>query len=908
MRADPGASAGWKSLSARLESLRSVVRLIWRPTNVPAVLALFVIVLAGFFAEHQNRRVFEQSLRSEVLSSVGVIRAKIEGNVNGNIQLVRGLVATLTTEPNMRQHRFAQLAANLLSGDSQLRTIAGAPDLVLSLIYPLAGNEKAIGLDYRKNDAQREAALRARDTGDLILAGPVDLVQGGQGFIGRFPVFIETRHGVPSFWGIVSAVIDRDRLYRESGLLDPKLPIDIALMGHDGSGAAGQRFYGDESVTSNNPVTARILLPTGSWQIAAVPKGGWDVTPPNTWTLRLLIFVAGALIMVPTVMTGRLIEERSDNISELRRREIELERLSRRLGLALNSSHIGVWELNTGDNSLLWDDRMNELYGRPADGGPRTYADWERAIHPEDLARVLTEFPTALAAGGSYQTQYRLLLDGEVRHVRESAKVYQDPGEPPRIVGVNWDVTADVELNESLKQANMLTEARNVELEAAKGRIEFNALHDSLTGLPNRRYLDDVLAAHIDKAHGEGERAGLLHIDLDRFKQINDTLGHAAGDAMLRYAAKVLTSNLRQGDFVARVGGDEFVVLCKADRLDEAVWNERLARLADRIIEQMHQPVPYEGHECRFGVSIGIASDLEAGTDPRRLLVNADLALYRAKSRGRNRYQFFNEALQAEIVSTKRIADDILSGLERNEFVAYYQPQFDAATHAVIGVEALARWNHPTEGLLAPASFMKIAEELNVVGTIDRMILEQTLRNFNEWTASGLDIPKASVNVSARRLHDEELIRSLRKLRIKPGTISFELVESIFLDENDELVTWNVEQIKNLGIDIEIDDFGTGYASIVSLLKLKPRRLKIDRQLIIPLLRAPGQRQLVGSIIDIGRSLGIEVLAEGVETMGHAKVLEGLGCHALQGHAFAHAMSAAQLKNFVLSRKLRAAS
>ena len=377
---------------------------------------------------------------------------------------------------------------------------------------------------------------------------------------------------------------------------------------------------------------------------------------------------------------------------------------------------------------------------------------------------------------------------------------------------------------------------------------------------------------------------------------------------MLMHAASVLKSNLRDGDFVARVGGDEFVVLCKASQPDERAWNARLAGLADRIIEEMHQPVLYEGHECRFGVSIGIASDLDAVADPHRLLVNADIALYRAKSRGRNRYQFFNDALQAEIVTTKRVADDILSGLERNEFVAFYQPQFDAATFAIIGVEALARWNHPTEGLLAPAAFMKIAEELNVVATIDRMILEQTLRNFNDWSAAGLQVPKASVNVSARRLHDEELIKSLREMNIKPGTISFELVESIFLDENDELVTWNVEQIKELGIDIEIDDFGTGHASIVSLLKLKPRRLKIDRQLIWPVIRSSGQRQLVGSIIEIGKSLGIEVLAEGVETMEHARVLKKLGCNALQGYAFARPMSAADLKHFVQARKLQAAS
>ncbi len=153
-----------------------------------------------------------------------------------------------------------------------------------------------------------------------------------------------------------------------------------------------------------------------------------------------------------------------------------------------------------------------------------------------------------------------------------------------------------------------------------------------------------------------------------------------------------------------------------------------------------------------------------------------------------------------------------MSGLERNEFVAWYQPQFDAATHAIVGVEALARWNHPTEGLLTPNDFLKIAEELNAVAAIDRMILEQTLADFDDWAAGGLKVPKASVNVSARRLHDEELIRSLGELSIRPGTISFELVESIFLDENDELFTWNVEQIKALGIDIEIDDFGSGHA------------------------------------------------------------------------------------------------
>ena len=191
-------------------------------------------------------------------------------------------------------------------------------------------------------------------------------------------------------------------------------------------------------------------------------------------------------------------------------------------------------------------------------------------------------------------------------------------------------------------------------------------------------------------------------------------------------------------------------------------------------------------------------------------------------------------------MSTKRTADEILDGLEWNEFVAYYQPQFDARTFEIVGVEALSRWQHPTQGVLTPDAYLSTAEELNVVATIDRLVLEKAIASRKEWNAAGLDVPRVSVNVSARRLQEESLVASLRAMNIQPGTVSFELVESIFLDESDELVTWNIDQIKDLGIDIEIDDFGTGYASIVSLLKLKPRRLKIDRQLVFPMVELAG--------------------------------------------------------------------
>jgi diguanylate cyclase (GGDEF)-like protein len=883
---------------------RDWLKSILTPTNVPAAIALVVIVISGLIADNLNSTVFEQRLRADVLGKLSLVRARLEGNINGNIQLVRGLISTISTEPNMDQARFAALTANLFKERSQLRNVAGAPNMVVSLMYPVQGNEKAMGLNYNTDPRQGPATQRARDLGELVLAGPVKLVQGGTGFIGRFPVFIGPGKRPENFWGIVSAVVDADRLYQDSGLLEPNLGIDIAITGQDATGLAGQQFYGKEAIYDRDPVTATVTLPTGYWQIAAAPKNGWNTTPENALIVRLLIIAAGIVVFIPIVISGRLIEERQRNIKELHSRQQQLAKLSQRLGLALDTSRVGVWEMNIANGDLVWDGRMNELYGLPADGGARDYSHWKHALHPDDFERAEEDFARAIGTKGRYHSEYRVVLpNGDIRNIRALGTIYETPEGPARIVGVNWDVTSDVALNNDLKRAKTLSEARNAELEAAKERIEHNSLHDSLTGLPNRRYLDEILRLHAAHCAESGGRTALLHIDLDRFKQINDTLGHAAGDAMLVHASQVLKTHTRVEDFVARIGGDEFVVVCTSGERPRD-----LGMLAERIIVEMRQPVMYESHECRFGVSIGIATEMGEAVDPQKLLIDADIALYRAKSRGRNRYEFFTKALQAEIVSTKRVADEILSGLERNEFVAYYQPQFDAKTLDVIGVEALARWKHPTRGLLAPDSFLRIAEELNVVANIDKLILDQALSDLTRWNADGTLVPRVSVNVSLRRLHDEDLIKSLKRLLIQPGSLSFELVESIYLDESDEIVAFNIDQIKDLGIDIEIDDFGTGYASIVSLLKLKPKRLKIDRQLVMPIVGSGAQRHLVESIIEIGQSLGIEVVAEGVETMEHARILRDLGSDILQGYAFAKAMSADDIAAFATTQPWRIAS
>lgn len=583
------------------------------------------------------------------------------------------------------------------------------------------------------------------------------------------------------------------------------------------------------------------------------------------------------------------------DITERKLAQHKTQQVSRRLEMALAISGVGVFEADLVSGEVDWDDRMHEIYGVSKDHPIRVGETWESFLHPDDKATVLANVMRNTERNRCFADQYRILLrDGRERVVRSCSMTFTDTDGHVKLVGANWDISEDVALQRELERAKSLAEARNSDLEAARTRIEHNAMHDYLTGLPNRRYLDEKLAQLADECAKTGAALGVLHLDLDRFKQINDTLGHNAGDAILRHAAKVLSDSVRSEDFVARIGGDEFVLLSRFN------GNPRkLAQLADRIIKQLRKPVSCEGRDCRFGASIGIAWAAGGHIDAKQILLNADIALYRAKNNGRNRHEFFSAATHEQIVSAKRISDDILRGLERREFFPVYQLQFDSRTLDICGVETLARWRHPDHGILSPDRFIPTAEEIDAMATIDASILDQALEDFARWREKGLPIPQVSVNVSYRRLRDPTLVQKLRRMQIRPGELSFELLESTFLDNCEDGMTQTLEGLKAMGIALEIDDFGTGHASIVSLMRLNPQVLKIDRQLVKHVPQSTDQARLVGAIVDIGKSLGIRVVAEGVETMEHARILRDLGCDVLQGYALARPMPAADMQGFI---------
>jgi diguanylate cyclase (GGDEF)-like protein len=444
-----------------------------------------------------------------------------------------------------------------------------------------------------------------------------------------------------------------------------------------------------------------------------------------------------------------------------------------------------------------------------------------------------------------------------------------------------------------LRRANLLLAQRNAEMAKAHADSHHAALHDALTGLPNRRHLDEKFATAVEISKAGGAPLGALSVDLNRFKQINDALGHAAGDTVLRHVAFVLLRCVTPADFVARVGGDEFVVLCPGRDAAE------LGELARRLVAELERPLAIDGKECWCGASVGIAAMEGAASKLSELLVNADIALDRAKKQGRGSHEFFSGEIQRQVVRYKTTADGVLAGLKRGEFLPHYQPQISADSARIVGVEALARWHHPDMGVLPPDRFLRVAEDLGVVAALDRAIMEIAVSDLARWRRAGLTVPKLSVNVSARRLLERDLIQSVGELKLPQSGISFELLETVFLDEVNDTMAWNIDMLKEMGIEIELDDFGSGHASIISLVKLGPDAIKIDRQLISTITVDQKRRGLISSIIDMGRSLETRIIAEGVETGAQATLLHELGCDALQGFHFARPMCASEFESFL---------
>ena len=435
------------------------------------------------------------------------------------------------------------------------------------------------------------------------------------------------------------------------------------------------------------------------------------------------------------------------------------------------------------------------------------------------------------------------------------------------------------------------------ERKEAQARIEFLAHHDPLTGLPNRLLLRDRVAQALAHATRMQGRVALMYLDLDRFKTINDSLGHPVGDALLREVVERLKSCVRDSDTICRQGGDEFIILLNDVRDSEAV-----SRIAEKIHLRMTEPVILVKHVLTTSFSIGIALGPEDGNDFDTLLQKADTAMYHAKEAGRNGHRFFTEQMNRQVVEHLTLENKLRRALENHEFVLHYQPQLDLAENKIIGVEALIRWNSAEDGLISPARFIPVAEASGLIAPIGAWVLREACRQARVWQDAGLAPFTVAVNLSAMQFKRPDLINTVINALVLADLdsqwLELELTESILIQDAEATVD-AVRRLKALGIKLSVDDFGTGYSSLAYLKRFAVDKLKIDQSFVRDLGRDPEDSAIVRAIIQMAHSMKLKTIAEGVETPELVEVLRLFHCDEIQGYYLARPMPADELEAFV---------
>jgi len=494
---------------------------------------------------------------------------------------------------------------------------------------------------------------------------------------------------------------------------------------------------------------------------------------------------------------------------------------------------------------------------------------WDRLLHPEDADRVLGAEAECARSGEALVQEYRISRsDGRVIWIRDEMTVVRgaDREHDPLFFGAFMDVT----------------DRKRMEAE-----LERLALYDSLTGLPNRALFTDRLDQAISH-RARTQAIAVYFLDVDRFKRINDSLGHAAGDEVLREVAARVQRMLRPEDTVARFGGDEFTVLCDSiGGVLEAVG------VADRLQREIAQPLRAGGAELRLSASIGIAlADPGEEADPSRLVEDADAAMYRAKERGGARTELFDMAMRERAVDALSIEQELSRGLERGELRLYYQPLVSLSSGEMVGAEALIRWEHPERGLLTPDKFLPIAEESGLIVQLGAWAVGEACRRLRDWDRSNGDDSNFSlaVNLSARELTHPDVVptvlNAVRRSALDPHRLTIEVTESTAMADRDSGFR-ALRELHDAGVRIAIDDFGTGYSSLDHLREMPADILKIDRSFVAGMSANSPDTALVAAAIAMGRALEMEVVAEGIETNEQVADLRELGCPLGQGFLFA---------------------
>ncbi len=543
----------------------------------------------------------------------------------------------------------------------------------------------------------------------------------------------------------------------------------------------------------------------------------------------------------------------------------EIEEGRQHLKEAQQIARMGSWRIDPVTKICAFSDQMYFLLGLE---NYREALDWERfvtAVAERDRRAFVLAVESTVQTGVPFRLMHKLVdARGRSMHVLTEAKV-SHPREGVKIVsGITMDVSEQAENQQT---------------------IEKLAFYDPLTNLPNRLLLNDRLQKAMREAERHQEKIGILFLDLDRFKNVNDTLGHTMGDMLLKEVAKRLKSSLRDADTISRIGGDEFIVLLPY--VDE---EKDVVAVAKKLIAVLQERWELGEKSFFTTTSVGISIYPDHSEDVDTLIKFADTAMYKAKENGRNRYQLYHPSMGEHIARQLQIEHEMREAIGTMEqFELYYQPKVSLSTGAVVGAEALLRWNHPLHGMIMPDTFIPIAENTGMIIPIGEWVMHEAARRIEAWQKEGLVPLKVAVNLSGRQFASPTLLYQVRsvlqKYAIKPQYLEFEVTESVsMINLQESLIV--MHRLRNLGVGVHIDDFGTGYSSLAYLKQFPVDTLKIDKAFILNMLEEPDDRTIVESIVSLAQAMGLKTVAEGVESIEHVRVLKKIGVDFGQGMFF----------------------
>ena len=809
----------------------------------------------------------KQRSKLNLFQQLTSISAKLERDLQVNLSMLNGFAAYISAEPELTYEDFSQYAQEIFRKDPILINFAAAKDLIVNYVHPLEGNEKIIGLDYTKNVAQKEMVMRVANTGQLLVVGPIKLVQGGVAFIGRAPIYTGT--GIErTLWGIISAPLDANALYLQAGILANSKYLNLAIRSFDYQGRKEPVFFGEES-TFDDPeaIQSMINVGSGTWHLAATPTQPSNENKADITIFRLILIITTLIACFFAVVRIRQQKEKLNLQATILINQQLLENVGQ-------VAKIGGWKLDQHLKFLQWSKQSSVLLGKPLDYHPnhlddisslfdtKAFSILENSIKQAVLSKEPLEFDLELFRKTDDRLWLRFIVSASVQ---ESVAI---------VTGTMQDVTDKV-LSAKI--------------------IEHQANYDALTELPNRVLFNDRLRHAMETASRKDKKVAVLFIDLDKFKDVNDNHGHQTGDKLLIAAAGRINHCVRDSDTVSRLSGDEFgVILTDIEQFSD------VSKVSRKIYKTLQENYNIDGNVLHCSASIGIAFYPDDTRNALSLIQKADQAMYEVKSSGRNGYQFYTKEMQEKSEYRHNLLNDLIVAVAENSISPYFQPIINLKTNKVSKCEALARWQHPDGEFISPDEFIALAEESNLINKIDLSMLENSARELlllKQHKKIGL-----TINVSPRIFHTKNnalktWLACIHDLS-KQLDITIEITERLLTDDSEKVL--NVLNIlRDYGVKIAIDDFGTGYSSLSYLIKFPVDIIKIDRSFIDTIGKDISAETLIETILLMAKNLGIKVVAEGIETQTQLDFLRKYHCDYGQGYLLGRPMATSKFASFV---------